>query len=471
MRSSRKSRPARYALSLPFVALCVLLVCAFLLGGGSRGDILSLVVLRPVAIVCLAVGIASVTRDQIAEHRFVVLMMAAIVAVIGLHLVPLPHAIWSALPGRELAVEAGALVGLDDAWRPLTLSPHRGWNAFYAMSVPAAVVLLAIQLDKEQHLRILYLVIGLACLSAMLAVAQAASGGNEALYPYRITNDGYPVGLFANRNHQAALLCAAIPPLALLALRAKGPSRALVHSVAGATAVAFVLLTLATGSRGGLVFLVVAALASAGFIRAHEKPPARRGARSLKPVYVAGAIGVVALAGFLAIAFSQAEAVDRVATGDVAEEYRLVVWQSVAGFLGQYLPFGSGVGSFVEVFQVHEPREMLGFAYWNHVHNDWLEWVLEFGFVAVVLLGLSIFVLVRRTRAIWVRLPLKRGAHQLAWTGVAVLFILGLWSVVDYPLRVPSLAALAALGAVWMGAPGSAAADMPAESRRKVSGM
>ena len=35
MRSSRKSRPARYALSLPFVALCVLLVCAFLLGGGA----------------------------------------------------------------------------------------------------------------------------------------------------------------------------------------------------------------------------------------------------------------------------------------------------------------------------------------------------------------------------------------------------------------------------------------------------
>lgn len=466
---SKPATIARWRANLPFATLALLLVAVFLLGGGSRGDIVSLIVLRPLAVVCLALGLLTVTRAHLSESRFVCGMIAAIVALIGLHLVPLPPAIWSALPGRDLAVQASALVGLEDAWRPLTLSPHRGWNAFYAMAVPAAVVVLAIQLEAREHRRVLYLVIALACVSALLAVAQAASGMDPTFFPYRITNAGFPVGLFANRNHQAAMLCSALPLLALLASGARGPSRAVLHSAAGIIAVAFVLLVLASGSRAGLGGLGLAGLASAAFLRSHEAPVRRRGARSKRPIYIAGFLAVVALAVFLAIVFSRADAFGRVAASDVAEEYRFVVWSAVVGFIGQYMPFGSGVGSFVELFQIYEPREMLGFSYWNHVHNDWLEWALELGLPAFALLAIASIALVHRTRAIWVRLPLKKSAHQLAWGGVAILFILGLWSLVDYPLRVPSLAALAALGAVWMGAPGSAAADTPAGRSRYVS--
>lgn len=467
MRSFRKPRPVRFAREVPFLTLCVLLVSAFLLGGGSRADILSLVVLRPIAIVCLAIGIVTVSREQIAEHRFVVAMTAAIVALIGLHLVPLPPVIWTALPGREVAEQAGALVGLEGVWRPLTLSPHRGWNAFYAMSVPAAVVLLAIQLDAERHRFILYLVLGIATVSAILAVAQVASGFNTALYPYRLTSIGRPVGLFANRNHQAAFLCAAVPMLIMLALRAKAPLRAIIHSAAAAITLAFVLLTLATGSRGGLIGLAIAALASLAYLRALEKPVGKREPRSNKSFYLIGVL-IVAIVVLLGILFFRSEAVDRVATEGVAEEYRFFVWYTVAGFMGQYMPFGSGAGSFVEVFKLHEPRELLGFAYWNHAHNDWIEWILEFGFAGLALSVVVIVALAHRTRTIWVRLPMKREADQLAWAGIAVLFMLGLWSLVDYPLRVPSLAALAALGAVWMGAP--AAANAPSKRHRRTSG-
>ncbi|MXP10901.1 O-antigen ligase family protein [Pseudoblastomonas halimionae] len=451
--------------SIPFFTLVVLMIAVFLMGGGSRGDIISLILLRPLGVICLAIGLVTLKRDQVHIHRLALGIMAAIVVLIGLHVVPLPPAIWSALPGRDIAVEAGRLVGLEDQWRPLTLSPHRGWNAFYAMLVPAAAMILAMQLTVDQHRKLLLVILALAATSALLAVAQVASGLNRSLFPYAVTNTDYPVGLFANRNHSAAMLCIALPMLAVFGLKAKGAVRALVHTATGATAIVLVLLALATGSRAGFVGLVIAALFSAALIRAWEPPVRKRGARSLKPFYIVGAIATVFVTAFIAIAFSRADGLGRLAETSAADENRWPVWETVVGFMGQYQPFGSGVGSFVELFQVHEPRDMLGTTYWNHAHNDWLEWILELGVPAVILLVLAMVAIARTGRTAWARLPLGRTPDLLSWVGLSALFILGLWSLVDYPLRVPSLACVAAVAAVWMRLPAASAGQAKQTAR------
>lgn len=433
--------------------LVALLVATFVMGGGARDDIVSLPFLRPLAVVCLGIGLFGLNRTHLRVYRLPLGFLAAILLLIVLHLIPLPPAIWTAIPGRQLAVLAGEAVGGPQPWRPLSLVPYRGWNAFYAMLVPAAAMVLAAQLPVEGLRKVLYLFVGFALANAIWGVVQSVAGFEPGLYLYRVTNSGVPTGLFANRNHMAALLVAALPLLTLVAARAKGPSQRLVQIGCAGLASLFVLMIFAAGSRAGLVFTVVGMAGSALVWRAKPDPTARRrrGARSLVPLglAVAGAFAIACLAYIT----SRAAALDRLLTQDEAEEGRLTVWQTVLDILPQYLPFGSGIGSFVEIFKVHEPSEMLSLNYWNHTHNDWLEWALEGGVLAIAIGLAAIAAWALRTRSLLSHSYAGRLDVQLGLAGSAVMLVLGLWSVVDYPLRVPSLACLFAIAAIWTAAP------------------
>src|SRR3546814_18783044 len=54
-------------------------------------------------------------------------------------------------------------------------------------------------------------------MSGGLGLAQVIGPRDGPLYLYEITNNGSAVGLFANRNHQAALLACLFPMLAVYA--------------------------------------------------------------------------------------------------------------------------------------------------------------------------------------------------------------------------------------------------------------
>src|SRR5690606_32949464 len=93
----------------------------------------------------------------------------------------------------------------------------------YAMLIPLAALVLAAACSPEQRRRLLPLVLALGMASVVAGILQAISGYRDALYLYAITNPGSPNGLFANRNHQAAMICAMLP---LLAVFASGSERA-----------------------------------------------------------------------------------------------------------------------------------------------------------------------------------------------------------------------------------------------------
>lgn len=437
----------------PFATLCMLLVAVFLMGGGARADILSLVILRPLAVVCLAIGLFGLTREHWRQHRMPLGIMAAILALIAIHLVPLPPMVWQNLPGRGIAVEAGELVGLEGLWRPLTLVPYRAWNSFYAMLVPAAVMVLAVQIAPERHRNVFLLLVAIAALAVLIGIAQAATSFHPSLYLYRVANFDRPTGLFANRNHFAALLCIFVPMLMLLASRASGSRKLLTWALCIGAALAAFLLIFAVGSRTGLGLSAVGLLVAWAIWRGRPGSKVRRRVKTSRIVPIAALAGIIVAVVLLAVIFDQAEALDRLASTDAAEENRFAVWRVVAAHLGTYMPVGSGIGSFVEIFKIHEPAELLGFNYWNHVHNDWLEWVLEGGIPAALLAVAAVFLWGFRVRNLAGKLHAGRFAIQLGVLGAGIILILGLWSLVDYPLRVPSLACLAALAAVWMTLP------------------
>mgnify|MGYP007125385276 CR=1 FL=1 len=82
------------------------------------------------------------------------LAVAALALTIA-HLVPLPPAIWSQLPGRELVSEIDRAAGLGDVWRPLSLTPGATWNALHAQLVPLAALVLGAQLGRDDLWRLL----------------------------------------------------------------------------------------------------------------------------------------------------------------------------------------------------------------------------------------------------------------------------------------------------------------------------
>lgn len=398
MARSRTSPLAYARTHVPFLTLLVLMASLLLMGGGSRDDITSLIFLRPVAVLCLGIGLYTLTKKQWRDFRMPLGFMVAIIGLILLHLIPLPPFVWQSLPGRELAIAAGEAAGGLQPWRELSLVPYRGWNAFYAMLVPAAAMVLAVQVDREDHRKLVYVVIGMAVASALWGMIQAIGGFSPALYFYDVTNTGSLTGFFANRNHMAALQVCSLPLLTLLASRAKGPRIRVTQTACATIGLLAVMIATATGSRAGIALSLVALAASWLIWRARPSKPEtrrRREKRQLWVPYAFGAFGVALLAGFAAL-LTQTQSFTRISGSSPVEEFRFVVWETMIEFLPQYLPFGSGVGSFVEIFQIHEPSEMLGTSYWNHAHNDWLEWTLEGGIPAVLLIAAALFAYARK---------------------------------------------------------------------------
>ena len=440
-----------------FGCLFVFLLVVFMTGGGARADIQSLVVLRPVAAVVLCIGLWGLKLHHIREYRFLFGMAAAILALVAIHLIPLPPSVWGAFPGREVVSEVDRLAGIGDVWRPISLVPSASWNSLFSLIIPLAVLVLAVQLQREQRFQLLAAIIALGLFSGLWGLLQAIGPSEGPLYLYRITNNGSAVGLFSNRNHQAVFLALLFP---MLAVFASSGIRTVEHArlygwLAVAACVILIPLLLVTGSRAGLVAGVLGLGFALVLYRRPEisQPKKRKDRPRFDPRLLIGGFGAIML-GALTFLMARARAVDRLSIEDEADDLRFRMWGPIAEMAEKYFPLGSGAGSFVEIYQVGEPDNLLKVNYVNHAHNDWLETFLTLGLPGLLLLGVAIVAFVT---AAWrySRSPLWDRRTSYGRMGAVVLFLLALASVADYPLRVPSLACVFVIACIWLASPDS----------------
>ena len=416
------------------------MIFVFLLGGSAREDVGSLVWLRPIAIMVCAAAILTIRREHLTRHLFIMWWSGAVVGLVVLHLVPLPPGLWQVLPGRTIIVDIDKIAGIAGEWRPLTMTPRMTRNALWSLAVPLAVLLLAVQLDSRALGKVLLVAGALALASGVIAVLQIASDPRGALYFYRITNNGSAVGLFANRNHQALLLASAVPILALNLTSYASPwlSRLPRWPMLVAVVSFLVPLVLVTGSRSGVILSAIAAGASAVMLcgRAAKGQRAPRKAW-LMPV---GSAVLVVLAGAITLAMGRGVGLDRLMGDDVTGDLRLRLLPTMAQMVREFFPWGSGIGSFAPVYKIYEPDSMLFAQYVNHAHNDWIELAITGGVPAVALVAALVLWLGKRAYAI---LAGRSGsASVLAGACLIIVLLCGMGSLSDYPLRVPSLAAL-----------------------------
>jgi O-antigen ligase len=444
---------------IPGALLATVFAC-FLFGGGSRADILSLSVLRPLTVLLLAWALYRYGRAAWSRHRLLLGFAAAVIVVALLNVIPLPPSWWAGLPGRDLVAASYRDLGAPLPWLPLTLSPAMGWNALFSLAGPLALIVAGACASRDAHRRLVLLFIALALVSGILGLLQVAGHAGGPLYLYEITNDSPAVGLFANRNHDALFLGMAFPLLALF-WNDQGPQgrKRMRRTLLLAIALAFVPMLLLTGSRGGLLAGAIGAVGAVWIaFRGRPAPPIaetqpRRGEKGVGlPKMLVGLTFAGACVVLLAIIVLRSAAFDRLTQTDPSQEMRLNALPIIWRLTREYWPLGSGAGSFEYVYQRAEPLGMVGPQYLNHAHDDWLEALLTYGLPGAILMAvaLSLFLL-----AVTRLVKLQRAGRAsfdsaLGWCGGTILAMTATLSLFDYPLRVPAIQVVVAIAAVWL---------------------
>ena len=432
-------------------ALVAFIVLAIALGGGGSPSPLPEMLLEWAALTVLA-GVALLDRRNAPWPRQALGFAMALLALPTLQLVPLPPAIWHALPGREIEVAALELVQAGQRWMPWTLSPPRTLASLLALIVPVTTAVTTAFASRRGRTFALVAIAGMALLSAAIGAAQLAGGPHSALRFYAASHVEDLTGFQANRNAEADVLLIGL--IALAALAYANSSR-LRHGGAVAWAVVAVLrggAVLLTASRAGIALLVVATAVAALGIglrpsaqawRARMSPPARLGLGSAALATVAGVAWAVASNPVLA------RIGQRFAGGS---EPRPEIWRDTVFAIGQYWPWGSGIGTFVPVFVAAERLEAVNSSFPNRAHNDFLELTLEAGVPGLALLAILAGSLVWCWVIRWRSGPTPIERAELYFSA-ATLVLIGLHSSVDYPLRSMALAALAGVASGFILAP------------------
>ncbi len=409
--------------------------------GGSGVSFPLLQMLLQICSLALVARIFIIRRNWLPsrKERFAIGLLGAAMLLPLLQLVPLPPSIWSQLAGRNVGQEVDAALGAA-RWRPLTLDVEGTVRALTNVLPAAAVFIAAIALPLRNRMQLLVIVFAFAVVSAFLGVIQFATDG--WLMPYPSGHSGSSVGLFVNRNHHAAFLLASIPVVAFLTgdQIALGKSRA-PWVVACLSAILLLgISVLATTSRMGMALLpivVAASLIIIFFRHAGSK------------LAIGSTVLIAALAFFLvADGFLDTQ----LARFSSLDDPRFSYWEDIRWALTHYGFAGTGIGTFVPVYQSAESLESVVPQVINHAHNDYLEILLEGGVLAAALLVTALGFLGFHMARSFRRSPEEeygsvRGAASL---GIAILLAA---SLVDYPLRMPAISCLFALFVALLLAP------------------
>jgi O-antigen ligase len=425
---------------LQFWILTGFLVLIFVTGGSSRSEAPGLIFLRPISAILAVYAIMTITKDDWYNNRYIIVITVLALALVGCHLLPLPPSIWHNIPGRSLVYRILDSIQQNNTWLPFTMSPSAGLNAFYSLFTPLAIYFLAIQLHTQMTVRLIRVVIALGTVSAFVGVLQAVGVGPKI---YSINSE--VSGLLANRNHQAALLSIMFPLMIVnfISITSGKLYLKFVLIFTVAMVLLFIPLIIITGSRMGLMLSFMAGI-GIFFLKTPQL------VESLKPkkgriILIIGAISCLILSmAIVAKLTSRDAALSRFASVDSDPRYS--TWSVLFEIIPQYLPLGSGVGSYVEVYQIHEPSMLLHPEYSNHAHSDFLEVLLTMGFPGVALVIMALAMWVIRSWAARHACGLEGVINRL---GLLIIFVLAIASTVDYPLRTPIMAAVFAIAARW----------------------
>lgn len=439
--------------------LLVYLLAVLILGGASAAGYSANVLLQlgAAALIALSLWRGGAAVPLPTGLRPFLLALAGLALV---QFVPLPPALWQVLPGRDAVAEGFRLAGQDLPWLSYSLDP---WGSLQSLVwwLPALALLLALRAGMAPTTRqLVWLIVGFAQATALLAAVQFMAGSG---YAYAITNFGNGVGLFANSNHFGSFQLVAIALAAGQWVHDR-PAR---RRAAGRLPQELGLVAL-------IAPLVIAVLLSQSAACMLLLLPLGAGiALLVKPELriswpVVGLAGTALTAGMVWLLTTGIVANDLLNQSDASGISRAEFLANGSRMAADFAPFGSGIGTFRELYPWYEDAAKVGTTYVNHAHNDLLELLIETGLPGLTVLGLFLYWLAKRAWLLW-NGPRRDNPVALAASLGTVLVLIH--SLVDYPLRTAAMSSLVALCCVLIVRPaqpkGALASDPEAGSGRR----
>lgn len=429
----------RTSIACGYLALCLLL------GGASAGGALANGLLQVLAVAIILLHVWARGAPALAqEGRWLIGIFLAFAAIAAWQLIPLPFDFWAGLPGRETTVRSLQLIGASPDSMPASLDPRRTFASLLWLLPPAAMFLVSTRLTRDERSAAARVLLVIAVVSIAFGAVQLFDNGNS--YLYEITSLGRSVGFFANANHLATLLLCSLPFAALFIARAdrsragsggRGEGRAVIYA---AVAIFIGIGVALNGSLAGYALLIPTAILSFLLYR--------RSAGKAVGFKTWGALGIAAV---LVVGFSIAGPMsnERFAAkfDDSNPLGRQISVPTTLEAAKDFLPVGSGLGTFRDVYRTYEPTEEITAVFVNHAHNEYAEIALELGIPGLLaLLGFLLW----WTRHTWKAWTQKYDGVALARAGSIAIGVVILHSLVDYPIRTSAIAAVVAMSAAFM---------------------
>jgi len=347
-------------------------------------------------------------------------------ALVLLHLIPLPPAAWASLPGRETILAGYSLAGEPAPWLPISLDPAGTAGSVFGILPLLCVILLAGRTAQPPAHQVSVAILLLGLVSLLLGFAQAQGGQQPYLF-LQEPNFGTASGFFANPNHFATLLLICVPLFAA-AFRHLSEDRPTIARFRFLALAAFCLFVgggiLLTDSLAGLLLLVPTTIASYALLR----PNARW-------VIALGALGCVTAALFMVTVDWQQVAASRTSFGnDQLDRGGIALTGRNAAEAN--FPVGTGLGTFRYAYRLFEDPAEVERSYINRAHNEYLDVALEAGLPGMILLALFVLWWAMKAFTLW-----RPRAPEKIWHRAAsvVIGIVLLHSLVDYPARMPAI--------------------------------
>jgi O-antigen ligase len=407
-----------------------LFVCLIL--GGSAQGIWANMLLQLLGLAIIAWAAAAPRKQPLAPPARQLLLLAILaIAVVALQLVPLSASLWPHLGGRSALGSDYALLGLKTPALPISLTPYKSQDSLLGLIPPLAIICAVVRLKAHRPSWLTVALIAGTIAGVLLGALQAGSTDAESSpwYLYPETNIGVAVGFFANANHMAILLVITLPFLAALLAAGRRANfqrlSALVAVVVGAGLVILVGIVLNQSIAAyGLALPVLCASALIVI------PPRSR----VRPLLMIAAV-LMLLGGVVAIGKSSAS--PGALGAQTSVQSREVMLRTTSRAIGDFMPLGSGLGSFRNVYDLYEDPATVTDTYVVHAHNDYAELALETGVPGIIVMLLFLGWWTAAVWRVWRSVEAGPFARAASIASAAILA----HSLVDFPLRTAAISA------------------------------
>ncbi len=418
-----------FSINYLLTTLTVVLLATFPFMGGTE-RLQTIPVVEALAIVLLIIFFLFQKRfDFIHKTTWFFILFAVLTPL--LYLIPLPAGVWDSLPGHAIYTQMAEWIttehSTDSIYRTLSLIPYRTEHAFFAMLPPLAVFLTVAALPEQQKLFIIYFVLGIATAEASLAMIQFSTNNEFFYFGIPILKRGIALGTYPNPDHFVLLMEIAIPlTLALVAYELQhgkkrnddGSKRMILLITYGIMIALFISGAFFSGSRAGIPLALLGGfLAFNVFIR-------KKDSKHLVLSLAIAIIGVVILLSF----FNLTPIINRFISNNPFVDGRWVIFSNSWEGIKTFFPFGSGPGTFPDIYRIFQPIDQPKFI--NHAHNDYLELLFEIGLLGVIFINIFFYMYIKIWKKVK-RIRVREIHYIRIATGISI-FVMLLHSILEF---------------------------------------